>query len=99
MNTRSGTTHANATQRKDAGKNATLDTDRLAITMPKEDSGLSTNATAEDTQRTPSPSSSPIIPSVHAPTTSSNSTLVIGTLATALILSLVGIIILLLRRG
>jgi serine/threonine protein kinase len=103
MNTRSGVTSNSSVQRKNANKSAgaTSDSDKMVISpnmLTTEQSSLSTNATAsEDTQRTPGPESTPNAPRTPHVGPSYNPTLVIGTLASALLLSLLGIIILLLR--
>ncbi len=103
MNTRSGTTSASSIQRK-AGNvisSASTETDKLAITPSTRaggQSGVSTRASASDeTQRTPGPTHSPEGPMRPSTIPTFNPTLVIGTLAVALLLSLLGIIILLLR--
>lgn len=101
MSSRSGSSSASSLQRKSIAKSSETasDTDQLAITptTATDQSGSSTDpAGAADTPRPPAASSGtglPRAPSVH----SYNPTLVIGTLASALLLSLLGIIILLLR--
>ncbi|HEV3386658.1 MAG TPA: serine/threonine-protein kinase [Gemmata sp.] len=103
LNTRSGVTSNSSVQRKNANKHSgqTSDSDKMVIapSAPStEQSTSSTNAIAtEDTQRTPGKDSSPLIIEALKPEHVYNPTLVIGTLASALLLSLLGIIILLLR--
>lgn len=106
MRTGSGSSSASAIQRKGENKNldTTADADKLATTpggMSQDRSSSVTNALSlDETQQTPGPTS-PSRPSRKSESPSSaqpfNPTVVIGALALALVLALVGIVILLLR--
>jgi serine/threonine protein kinase len=102
MSTRSGTTSASGTRRKSENNVGTGSSDKMAITpngLAKE-SMISTSETAlDDTQRSPwqnSPAGPPQSPQVAIPF---YLTVVVATLAFALLLALLGILILLLQRG
>jgi eukaryotic-like serine/threonine-protein kinase len=103
MSTRSGSISASATRRKEGNSNGSgsSDSDKMAIApnaLSKEPSSSPTNAMAsDDTQRTPGLNPVPVQPNAFQTSIPINATIMIGTLATALLLALLGIIILLLR--